>query len=95
MPKPELVATRDFTYMTRRLKAGDDFPARNRMEARVLVDVLGRATYAEAAKPVIPTAKEVLTAEVVEEKPEAAPKAGPKPKRPTQRTVKRKAKAKK
>lgn len=42
---PELYATRDFTYMTRRLKAGDKFQPRNGAEERILTKVLGKATY--------------------------------------------------
>lgn len=37
MPKVEMRATRDFSYSTRRLKAGDTFPARNEADARILV----------------------------------------------------------
>lgn len=99
MPKVDMIATRDFTYNTRRLKAGDDFLARNRDDAMILVEVLGKARLGRpkadvppppaevAAKiPHILTTKEVLSAEVVEKKP----------KRPTRRpTAKRKAKARK
>jgi hypothetical protein len=39
MPKPELVATRGFKYMTRRLLPGDTFEAKNSLEAKILTDV--------------------------------------------------------
>jgi hypothetical protein len=39
MPKVDLTATKDFTYMTRRLTAGDPFQARNPLEARILTRV--------------------------------------------------------
>ena len=39
MPKVPLTATKDFTYMTRRLSAGDTFEARNALEAKVLMRV--------------------------------------------------------
>lgn len=43
--KVEMIATRDFTYNTRRLKAGDAFQARNRSDASILAEALGKATY--------------------------------------------------
>jgi hypothetical protein len=84
MPKVDLIATRDFTYNTRRLRANDDFLARNCDDAKILVEVLGKARYgrpkatvappppAVAQQMTAPTVEEVLTAEVVE-----APKAKP------------------
>ncbi len=48
MAKPELVASRDFTYMTRRLTAGDTFQARNALEAKILTSV---RRVAEVPKP--------------------------------------------
>ncbi len=45
MPKVDLIALRDFTYSTRRLKAGDHFMARNRDDATILCRHLGKATY--------------------------------------------------
>jgi outer membrane biosynthesis protein TonB len=105
MPKVPMIATRDFTYNTRRLKANDDFMARNRDDAMILVEVLGKARYGRPKADVppppqavaekmqaVPTVKEVLTAEVVEE-PTPKAKAAPKPK--ARRTTKRKAKTKK
>jgi hypothetical protein len=101
MPKVPMIATRDFTYNTRRLKANDDFMARNRDDAMILVEVLGKARYGRLKADVppppqavaekmqaVPTVNEVLTAEVVEE-PKAAPQ------RKARRTTKRRAKAKK
>lgn len=61
MPKVPLIARKDQTYMTRRLKAGTPFMARSEAEARILRDV-GKArddydapvTEALAATPVAP-----------------------------------------
>jgi hypothetical protein len=39
MPKVDLTATKDFTYNTRRLVAGDPFQARNSLDARILTRV--------------------------------------------------------
>jgi hypothetical protein len=90
MPKVDLTATRDFTYMTRRLTAGDPFQARNPLEARILKEVRKVAADPKPAK-VAPKVEEVLTAEVVEEAPVAdAPKAAAK-----KAPAKRKAKARK
>jgi hypothetical protein len=36
MPKVDMIATKDFSYSTRRLKAGDTFEARNEADARIL-----------------------------------------------------------
>jgi hypothetical protein len=76
MPKVDLTATKDFTYMTRRLTAGDPFQARNPLEARILTRVR-KVAEAPMPKRVAPNVEEVLAAEVVEETPKkpAAPKA--------------------
>lgn len=81
MPRPDLIATRDFTYNTRRLKAGDSFQARNSDDALILTRLLGKATYGRPIGTVappppevveqmvhIPTIKEVLEAKVIEPK---------------------------
>lgn len=39
MARPELVATRGFKYLTRRLLPGDVFEAKNAIEAKILTDV--------------------------------------------------------
>jgi hypothetical protein len=101
MPKVPMIATRDFTYNTRRLRANDDFMARNRDDAMILVEVLGKARYGRLKADVppppqavaekmqaVPTVNEVLAAEVVEES-----KAASRPK--ARRTTKRRTKAKK
>jgi hypothetical protein len=78
MPKVPMVARSGFTYMTRRLQAGDSFEARNPLEARILERVRRVADYPaarEAAKAEIapiPTVEEALTAEVVEPAPKKA-----------------------
>lgn len=59
MPKVELIATRNFTYSTRRLKAGDPFSARNRDDAKILVELLGKATYGRPVGSVSPPPPEV------------------------------------
>ena len=93
MPKVPMVATRDFTYSTRRLKANDDFEARNPMDARILSQVRRVAEVAEPKaadepRPPIPTVEEVLEGKVIEPKAKAAPK-------PKTTRRKRKAKARK
>ncbi len=45
MAKIDMIALRDFTYSTRRLKAGDSFQARNPDDAKILARLLGKATY--------------------------------------------------
>lgn len=80
MPKVDLIAVKDFTYNTRRLVAGDSFQARNRDDAKILIELLGKARMGRPAAEVPPpppevaeklppilTTKEVLGAEVVEE----------------------------
>jgi hypothetical protein len=71
MPKVDMIATKDFTYMTRRLTAGDPFQARNGLEARILERVRQTAEYPKPPKAKapehIPEVGEVLEAEVVEE----------------------------
>jgi hypothetical protein len=76
MPKVDLTATKDFTYMTRRLTAGDPFQARNPLEAKILTRVrkVAEAPAPKAAKQVVPEVAEVLEAEVVEEAPKAPAK---------------------
>jgi hypothetical protein len=66
---PKLIATRDFKYGTRRLMAGDEFEARNDLEARIYTDVrrVAEVAPAKVTKAVIPTVEEVLTAEVIED----------------------------
>lgn len=74
MPKVDMIATKDFGYNTRRLKAGDEFPARNTMDARILERVrrVAEPKPAKEAAPILAT-EEVLEAEVVEEKRAAKP----------------------
>jgi hypothetical protein len=91
MPKVDLTATKDFTYMTRRLTAGDPFQARNPLEARILTRVRKVAEV-----PVVRTRQKVAEAPApspTEPKPEqkAVPKKAPAKKA----TAKRKAAAKK
>lgn len=81
MPKVPLTATRDFTYMTRRLTAGDPFEARNPLEAKILTRV---RKVAEVPAPKVarkapepPVEAEEATLAPVEAKP-AKPKAGTK-----------------
>jgi hypothetical protein len=94
MPKVDLIATKSFGYNTRRLMAGDEFQARNAVDAMILTRVrkVAEAPKAKPAKKVepAPTVEEVLTAEVVE-----APKAEPKAPTPKAGARARKAKAKK
>jgi hypothetical protein len=64
-----LVATRNFTYRTRRLVAGDPIDARTPLEAKILKEIRKVAKDAppkRATKAVIPTVDEVLSAEVLE-----------------------------
>ncbi len=91
MPKVDMVATRDFTYMTRRLAAGDPFQARNPLEAKILHRVRGVAEVpAPKAAKVIPTVEQVLEAEVVEEPvEETVDEAPPKPKAKAKRKAKK------
>jgi len=100
--KVPLIATKSLKYQTRRLMAGDEFDARNEMDARILTRVRKVAefpTAKEAPKPTapvphIPTTDEVLTAEVVEE-PKVEPKAMKAAPKPGAKARKRKAAAKK
>lgn len=66
MPKVDLIATKDFTYNTRRLVAAEPFQARNPMDARILTRV--RKVAAEPTG-IIPTLDEVLGAKVIAPKP--------------------------
>jgi 16S rRNA U1498 N3-methylase RsmE len=87
MPKVDLTATKDFTYMTRRLTAGDPFQARNPLDARILTRVRKVAEV-----PVVRERQKVGEAPApspTEPKPKAAPKKAPAKK------AKRKAAAKK
>lgn len=59
MPKVDLIATKDFTYNTRRMKAGDDFQARNRDDAMILIEVLGKARMGRPPATVAPPPPEV------------------------------------
>lgn len=65
MPKVDLIATKDFTYNTRRMKAGDDFQARNRDDAMILIEVLGKARMGRPKADVPPPPPKV--AEKIEE----------------------------
>ncbi|MFC5607757.1 hypothetical protein [Variovorax soli] len=77
---PELIATRRFTYGTRRLQADDPFPA-TKQDARVLT-ALGKARYATAAvtAPVQKQEPVVETPEVAAQ--EAAPEVAAAPAAP-------------
>jgi hypothetical protein len=91
MPKVDLTATKDFTYMTRRLTAGDPFQARNPLEARILTRVRKVAEV-----PVVRTRQKVAEAPApspTEPKPETKPLAKKAPAKKA--TAKRKAAAKK
>lgn len=64
MPKVDMVATKDFTYMTRRLVAGDPFQSRNALEAKILSRVrkvadVGRPVRAPRPVADAPAAKQV------------------------------------
>jgi hypothetical protein len=59
MPKFDLIATRDFTYNTRRLKAGDAFQARNRDDAKILIELLGKARVGRPKAEVPPPPADV------------------------------------
>ena len=91
MPKVDLVATKDFTYNTRRLTAAEPFQARNALDARILTRV---RKVAEA--PALHSFKE-LKAEpkpIEAVKVATTVKAAPKP-AAKKAPAKRKAKAKK
>lgn len=93
MPTVPLTATKDFTYNTRRLKAGDDFDARNPLDARILTRVRKVADAVQAVNPVARQAAAPVADLKVEEPAEvkvAAPKAAAK-----KAPAKRKARAKK
>lgn len=82
MPKVDLTATKDFTYMTRRLTAGDPFQARNPLEAKILTRVRKVAEV-----PVVRTRQKVAEAPAPSPtEPKPAAKKAP---------AKRKARAKK
>lgn len=49
----KMIATRDLRYATRRLKAGDDFEAKTKRDAKLL-SAIGKARYAGAAEVVAP-----------------------------------------
>lgn len=87
MPKVPLTATRDFTYMTRRLTAGDPFEARNPLEAKILTRVR-KVAEIPAPKPARKAPEPPV--EAIEAAP--APVEAPAPKKAP---AKRKAKAKK
>jgi hypothetical protein len=61
----KLIATRSYSYNTRRLKAGDEFDTTNDMHARILVGARKAKYAAEHGKPAVQPA-----ARVVEPKPE-------------------------
>jgi hypothetical protein len=60
MPRVDLIATKDFTYSTRRLTAGDSFQARNRDDAKILIELLGKARLGRPAATVAPPPAEVV-----------------------------------
>lgn len=69
MAEVPMIATGNFTYNTRRLKAGDAFPARNEMDARILERVrrvaeLGKPAALKALAPPTPV-PEAVEAETV------------------------------
>lgn len=88
MPKVDLIALKDFKYNTRRLMAGDAFQARNSDDAKILVELLGKARLGRPAAVVPPPPLEVV--EKVEEIVGLSGAINGKAKKP-----KRKAKAKK
>jgi hypothetical protein len=77
MPKVDLIALRDFTYSTRRLTAGDAFQARNRDDAKILIELLGKARLGRPAATVAPPPAPVAA----KAKAAVAPKAKPRAKR--------------
>jgi hypothetical protein len=84
MPKVDMIATKDFTYMTRRLTAGDPFQARNGLEARILERVRRTAEYPKSRRKLEPAPVETTEATSATSVEQPAPKRR-----------KRKAKAKK
>jgi hypothetical protein len=97
MPKVDLVATKLFKYMTRRLVADEPFQAKNEIEARILKHVrkVAEDPKPKKAAPVLKV-EEVLEAEVVETPQPAEPvKAAPTRAAPKAGARSRKAKAKK
>lgn len=100
MPKVPLTATKDFTYMTRRLVAGDPFDARNPLEARILKDVrkVAEEPKVRPSKAPEPVAAEVAAEEAAAPVEEAAKRPILTAKAPPRRKAgarARKAKAKK
>lgn len=94
MPKVDLVATKDFTYNTRRLTAAEPFQARNALDARILTRVrkVAKAPIIGGADVYIPDSR-LPSAE--EKEPEQPVKVdAPKP-AAKKAPAKRKAKARK
>ena len=90
MPDVPLVATSDFSYRTRRLKAGDDFTAPAR-DAKVLIAInKAQAPRAPGRVPAPPTATIQRAAAVT-----PAPKPTTSTSKPRKRRATRKAAAKK
>lgn len=58
MPNVDLVATKDFSYRTRRLKAGDTIPDVKESDAKVLI-AIGKAKHQRVAGRVAPPPAEV------------------------------------
>lgn len=54
----DLIATRDFSYKTRRLRAGDDIPGVSERDARILI-AIGKAKHARQSGKVAPPPSEV------------------------------------
>jgi hypothetical protein len=61
----KLIATKSYSYDTRRLKAGDEFDTTNDMHARILVGAR-KARYAPEQKPTPPTPVVVMPTKIVE-----------------------------
>lgn len=86
MPKVDLVATKSFVYKTRRLMPEENFQARNAAEARVLVELAGKARYTripgKVDAPSAPVARKIAEKApakpqkpaVQREKPKSAPR---------------------
>lgn len=82
MSRFPLIAARDMTYNTRRLKAGEPFYARNRTDVAVLVDITGKARHARATATIAapPAALvEKVVAAVAPPAPPAPVQAAPPP----------------
>ena len=71
MPKVDLIATKDFTYATRRLTAGEAFQARNRDDAKILIEILGKARMGRPPATVEPPPAPVAAKVAAVAKPRA------------------------